>query len=87
MYRASVAPSVPGKGAEDVTRAGEVADDHLGAGRAQGVGPPVLTADQGANRQVAFSQGLDHGAAHAADAARGARDENRMGSGPGDALP
>jgi hypothetical protein len=73
------------QGTHDVRGPGEVADGDLGSGRPQGGGPFVLSADQGADRQAALAQGLDHGAAHAADAARGARDENRMGSRHGDA--
>jgi len=40
-------------------------------------GPFVLAADQRPDRQAAPPQGRDDGAAHAADAARGPRDQDR----------
>src|SRR5262249_19281439 len=59
-----------------VRRAGEAGDDDRGAGRPQGIGTLVRAADQGADRQAAPQEPLHHGAAHAADPARGARDKN-----------
>ena len=75
------------QGPQDVPRAGEVADDDFGAGGTQGLGPFVFAADQRPDRQVAPSQFLDDGAAYAADAARSARDKNRMDSSHGNTSP
>src|SRR5262249_14420162 len=46
--------------------AGEVGDDDLNAGGAQGIGPLVVAADQRADRQATPQQRIDDGAAHAA---------------------
>jgi hypothetical protein len=56
----------------------QVADDDLSADSSQGSGTFIVAADQRANRQVALAQRLHDCAAHAADAACGARDKNRI---------
>ena len=65
-------------GTRDVFGASQIADDDFGAASTERCGTLIVAADQSADRQAAFEQQFGDRAAHAADAAGSAGDEDRI---------